>query len=637
MKSSRVLIIILTVFFFAAVVTPEPAYPGRLDIKQFNRWLKKGAKRTGKKLKQGVTFVAEVPGKIEYRMKKAGVPPIVAVFASNWLLKKAIANPKFARNFRRSRKFVKIDKDIKAFDRQVKELKQYYRQESENLYQSSFQLMENRDKLASRILPEKMTYKEFKASWLQMEKLAAQQLKLSEILKVQANKLGRNMFMKIAGKMAIDKTFGEFKKIVSRGLAEEILKSTDPNVIITALRTGITVDAVLAKIVEKDVEKELGLQGNKQKFDARKLAKRITSQIKQKLKTDRDFYKMNWRTFVKKSVAEDLEKRKAATGYLMVDFEFEPDTGMAPLSVKFDASSSEGKIKEYKWDFGDKTSKGSGKTTSHTYQQKGSYDVRLTVVGETGIEITSEAQSVKVQPKPSPPSVSLSVLPTEVNPGEKVTIKAKLTLGTIKNGTLTITFKVGSTSLKSEVVEGDLDYTDEFTREYTVPEKAEAGKRVVTATPTIKIEEIEAKKYKKSKFVGNTGTASFNVKGVPKGMAAFVGRWELTEKWRDPETGTFQETWYTDFIAVSDNQFAADFTDPVTGETDEKIFTVKGNTASYRKVVKEGGDKVVYTIILKISGKGRLSGTGTAKLLDPTDPSDTMSLTVDFSGRKLKD
>ena len=123
------------------------------------------------------------------------------------------------------------------------------------------------------------------------------------------------------------------------------------------------------------------------------------------------------------------------------------------------------------------TDSGSGKVTTHTYQEKGSYEIRLTVLGEKGNEITSEPQTIKVLPKPSPPSVSLSVAPSEVSPGEKITITARLTLGTIKNGILTVAFKVGSTSLESEVVEGDLDYADEIVREYTVPSKADAGKQ----------------------------------------------------------------------------------------------------------------------------------------------------------------
>lgn len=544
MKPSRVLVALLTAFFFVAVVTPEPADPG---LRQFGRWVNKQTDRVGKKIakdarkiKKAVTFVAEVPGKIEFHMKKAGIPPVVAVYGTSKIMPKLLASNKAKRLFRTSKNIVKTGKDIREFDRQVRELKQYYREESEKVYQSAFKLLENQDKLSKRILPEKMKYKDFKATWLQMEEMASAQLKLSEKLKQTANRLGRNWFLKIASKMAIEKTFGAAKKIVAGEIAEEILKSTDPDVIITALRTGITVDAVLSKIVEKDVEKELSLQGAKHKFDSKKLAKRITSKIKQRLKTDRDFYKKNWKTFVKNSVKEDIEKRKDAAGYLVAGFELEPETGMAPLSVEFNASSSEGKIKAYKWDFGDKTPKGSGKTTSHTYHQKGSYDVKLTLVGETGIQITTEAHTVKVLPKPSPPSVSLSVKPPEVDPGEQVTIEAKVDPGSIKQGKLTVTFKVGSTSLKSGVMPEELDYDIEFTRKYTVPGKSPAGKVVVTSVPTIILTKDDAKKFKMDKFAGKAATASFKVTGKkPKKKKAdqedlaedpFVGTWAGIEK-----------------------------------------------------------------------------------------------------------
>jgi PKD repeat protein len=172
---------------------------------------------------------------------------------------------------------------------------------------------------------------------------------------------------------------------------------------------------------------------------------------------------------------------------------------------------SEGKIKEYKWDFGDKTAKASGNKPSHTYQKKGSYDVKLTVVGETGVQITTAAQTVTVQPKPSPPSVSLSVKPAEVNAGEKVTIEAKADSGSIKQGKLTVTFKVGTTSLKSHVFPEELDYDLEITRVYTVPENAASGKLVVTSVPTLVLSKDDAKKFKMDKFAGKSATASFKV------------------------------------------------------------------------------------------------------------------------------
>jgi PKD repeat protein len=57
-------------------------------------------------------------------------------------------------------------------------------------------------------------------------------------------------------------------------------------------------------------------------------------------------------------------------------------SGQVGQSIRFDASASTGDIGGYSWDFGDGES-GIGKTVDHTYDEAGSYTVRLTV-GKTG-------------------------------------------------------------------------------------------------------------------------------------------------------------------------------------------------------------------------------------------------------------
>jgi PKD repeat protein len=62
-------------------------------------------------------------------------------------------------------------------------------------------------------------------------------------------------------------------------------------------------------------------------------------------------------------------------------FTFSPARGLYPLTVTFDASSShdpDGAIAHYYWDFGDGET-GRGKITTHTYQNKGTYSIELTV------------------------------------------------------------------------------------------------------------------------------------------------------------------------------------------------------------------------------------------------------------------
>ena len=66
----------------------------------------------------------------------------------------------------------------------------------------------------------------------------------------------------------------------------------------------------------------------------------------------------------------------------VADFSFTPTSGSAPITVSFDASTSsdsDGSIALYSWDYGD-GSYGTGVTSSHTYQDGGSYNVILTVV-----------------------------------------------------------------------------------------------------------------------------------------------------------------------------------------------------------------------------------------------------------------
>jgi len=76
------------------------------------------------------------------------------------------------------------------------------------------------------------------------------------------------------------------------------------------------------------------------------------------------------------------------------EFVFSPATGVCPVEVTFDGSSSEdpdGSIVAYIWDFGD-GGKDSGAVVKHTYQSWGTFEVTLVVrdnVGATGVKTHS--------------------------------------------------------------------------------------------------------------------------------------------------------------------------------------------------------------------------------------------------------
>ena len=76
--------------------------------------------------------------------------------------------------------------------------------------------------------------------------------------------------------------------------------------------------------------------------------------------------------------------------------------GSAPLEVRFDASASadpDGSIVSYEWAFGDGGS-GSGRTTTHTYADAGSYTPRLTVTDERGASHSQNGATITVNSPP---------------------------------------------------------------------------------------------------------------------------------------------------------------------------------------------------------------------------------------------
>ena len=82
------------------------------------------------------------------------------------------------------------------------------------------------------------------------------------------------------------------------------------------------------------------------------------------------------------------------------------------LEVDFDASGSsdsDGTVASYAWDFGDGEN-GTGRTTSHTYAEAGSYSVKLTVTDDDGATGTVTHQVVVEEPDvEEPPAGALAV------------------------------------------------------------------------------------------------------------------------------------------------------------------------------------------------------------------------------------
>jgi len=86
-------------------------------------------------------------------------------------------------------------------------------------------------------------------------------------------------------------------------------------------------------------------------------------------------------------------------------------SGLVPLKVRFDASQSkdsDGKIIDYRWDFGDGT-KASGKIVTHTYTEQGEYHVRLNVIDN---DLRVGIASIDIVASTGEPSAQFTASPT---------------------------------------------------------------------------------------------------------------------------------------------------------------------------------------------------------------------------------
>ncbi|HPM62769.1 MAG TPA: PKD domain-containing protein, partial [Methanoregulaceae archaeon] len=82
-------------------------------------------------------------------------------------------------------------------------------------------------------------------------------------------------------------------------------------------------------------------------------------------------------------------------------------SGSVPLMVTFDGSRSfdpDGTALSYSWDFGDGTT-GASKTTSHTYEEEGTYDISLVVTDMHGASGRAEETVIAESPFPVVPLI----------------------------------------------------------------------------------------------------------------------------------------------------------------------------------------------------------------------------------------
>jgi PKD repeat protein len=179
-------------------------------------------------------------------------------------------------------------------------------------------------------------------------------------------------------------------------------------------------------------------------------------------------------------------------------------SGLVPLKVNFDGSKSkdpDGKIVDYRWDFGDGSSATGSDNVSHTYTKKGIYAATLSVIDK---DFRSDSDSLEIQATTGDPwavinvSANQGMIPLTVNfdgsestdaDGEIVSYAWDFGDGAGDTGvTVTHTYESGGEFEAKLVVTDDEGKTGSAVEDITVYQKPEA---IFTADPEFGVAPLE--------------------------------------------------------------------------------------------------------------------------------------------------
>ncbi|EDN70392.1 surface layer protein [Beggiatoa sp. PS] len=133
--------------------------------------------------------------------------------------------------------------------------------------------------------------------------------------------------------------------------------------------------------------------------------------------------------------SKTITVNKAQVSTPKASFAVTPTSGFAPLTVSLDGSqstSSSGTITSYQWQSNGQVK--SGKTTSITYTQPGTYTIGLTVVNNLGMSSTTTRKTIVVNEAPVP-TASFTAIPTSGD--APLTVSLDGSQSTSPSGTIT--------------------------------------------------------------------------------------------------------------------------------------------------------------------------------------------------------
>ncbi|MBN8593616.1 MAG: PKD domain-containing protein [Anaerolineae bacterium] len=180
----------------------------------------------------------------------------------------------------------------------------------------------------------------------------------------------------------------------------------------------------------------------------------------------------------------------------IASFSTNPSSGIAPLTVSFDSTSSSGEIGAYSWDFGDGIGRSEDPNPMYVYPSEGEYTVSLVVSGPGGQSVPF-TNTVIVSPAPAKPVANFSATPVEGTAPLTVAFAPSVSQESITSyfwdfgdGTTDSTtnpihiFSQPGEYLVSLIVEGPGGISDPFTMLVQVTEAISAPVASFVVTPT---------------------------------------------------------------------------------------------------------------------------------------------------------
>lgn len=256
-------------------------------------------------LKKTTRFLINLPGNIAQTLTRP-LGPVLGPIAANMLL--ANMPNKLVEVLAKADT---VSQGISAFESQTNKLnaaKKVLEDRADEVYKDIEELYEIKDKMFQQLKTGEMDWEEYKDKVVSFSKIVEAYEETAERLETAAENLKpENLLKQIAGN-ALKQGSQKIKRIVQRRIGDELKKLINPNLVSKFLgEGGQNVLDVIDLFVGSDatgILLELGYDRDHPDF--KNLLDKIKADIKEQLKSDRDYLQGNWKQVLEQKIKDIL-------------------------------------------------------------------------------------------------------------------------------------------------------------------------------------------------------------------------------------------------------------------------------------------------------------------------------------------